>query len=336
MTYLHVRRLCCLLIPGSLLAVALAAQAQQFDPPYPPTSADPGAVEPFPESPGTGPAIPGMPPAWSPQRTITNRSGTVRNTHQQTTSEDGSQQLREHVVENPRGEMVQSWERSQTDDGYLYRRSQTFTAPDGTLLRQHESSVSGTDPYNYTRQNQNTLRDGRTILHSQTRTWDGTTGTMERTFSGPNGQTLESQRPWTPDDTWSAEGGAPRGESVPPQPAATQPPAAYGFGAVSPPAERPQEKKLGWAEKLNPFRKGGLFRPNKKPPSSPPRSSGFTMGSSGQSGAGRVPSGLSRRQPGEPSPNSHRPPWAGHSSSSSPPHQTGMASTTRPGQGRNR
>lgn len=306
MTYLHVRRLCCLLIPGSLLAVALAAQAQQFDPPYPPTSADPGAVEPFPESPGTGPAIPGMPPAWSPQRTITNRSGTVRNTHQQTTSEDGSQQLREHVVENPRGEMVQSWERSQTDDGYLYRRSQTFTAPDGTLLRQHESSVSGTDPYNYTRQNQNTLRDGRTILHSQTRTWDGTTGTMERTFSGPNGQTLESQRPWTRD------------------------------AAATPPVESPKEKKLGWAEKLNPFRKGGLFRPNKKPPSSPPRSSGFTMGSSGQSGAGRVPSGLSRRQPGEPSPNSHRPPWAGHSSSSSPPHQTGMASTTRPGQGRNR
>src|SRR3990170_4819761 len=125
------------------------------------------------------------------------------------TSDDEIERLRQHVVENPRGEMVQSWERSQTEDGYLYRRGQTFTAPDGTMLRQHEQALSGTDPYNYTRQHEMTLRDGRTILHSQTRSWDGTTGTMERTFSGPNGQTREFQHAWTPDDLASGDPGEP-------------------------------------------------------------------------------------------------------------------------------
>ena len=60
-------------------------------------------------------------------------------------------------------------------------------------------TLSGSDPYNYTREHSITLPDGRTINQTQVRTWDGTDGTMERSFIGPNGQTHQSLRSWTPD-----------------------------------------------------------------------------------------------------------------------------------------
>ena len=40
---------------------------------------------------------------------------------------------------------------------------QASVSPDGTLLREHERSVTGTDPYNYQRQHTVTLPDGRTV-----------------------------------------------------------------------------------------------------------------------------------------------------------------------------
>jgi len=97
--------------------------------------------------------------------------------------------------------MTQTWQRSQTEEGYHFQHQQTWTAPDGTVRRQHEMTLSGTDPYNYQRRMSTTLPDGRSVNMEQTRTWDGTSGTMERTFSGPNGQSRTFQRPWSPDDT---------------------------------------------------------------------------------------------------------------------------------------
>lgn len=143
--------------------------------------------------------------------------------------------------------------------------------------------VSGTPP-TWTRQQQVQLRDGRTITHDQTRSWDGTPGTMERTFAGPNGQQRYSQRPWTPDDPSS-----------------------------SPPDAPPEKSKTwGWVEKLNPFRKGGPFRPSKPDSASPPHGSGFTIGSGQNRGVEHAPQGLTKKQPGEPSPSWRRPPWAGN------------------------
>jgi len=297
----------CLIAIASLAALGAAAQAQQYDSLYllPATqsggSADPGVEPP-------GPAIPGVsgtPTTWPQQRTTTNRAGTVRNTHRWAAPQDGSPYRREHEVTNPRGEMIQSWERAQNEGGYLYRRSQTFNAPDGTPLRQHERTLSGTDPYNYTRQHQVQLRDGRTITHDQTRSWDGTTGTMERTFAGPNGQQRNSQRPWAPDDPSSP----PPAVAIPSSPPAGSPPVA----------EPEKSKTWGWVEKLNPFRKGGPFRPSKPAPASPRHGPGFTIGSGQHRGVEHVPHGLTKRQPGEPSPGWRRPPWAGnpHASSSS-------------------
>lgn len=204
-----------------------------------------------------------------------------------------------------------AWERSQNQEGYLWRRWQSFSAPDGTPLREHTRSILGTDPYNYTRQHEITLRDGRTISHDLTRSWDGTTGTMERTFSGPNGQTRSFQHAWAPDDVPPTE----------PPPTALEPPVqemerlranrwAGRVDAVGPPAESPG--KWGWLEKLNPFRKrsGPAFGTSASRPS-PPRRAGFTVGSGGRGGISRVPHGLANRNPGQPSPKSHRPPWAG-------------------------
>ena len=97
-------------------------------------------------------------------------------------------------TESSRGDGASTWPNAgastRTDDGYQLQREQTWTAPDGTVRKQHEMTFSGTDPYNYQRQKTITLPDGRTVTMEQTRTWDGTSGTMERTFTGPNGRRL--------------------------------------------------------------------------------------------------------------------------------------------------
>ena len=318
-----------LVVLASLLAAGVAAEAQEIDPFEVPLPADPGPIEAPPSTPDAGPAIPGVPdpgvadpaPTWQYQRTTTNRAGTVQNTHQHTSSGDpvqGTEQYqRQHVVTNPRGEMVQSWERLQSQEGYQYRRAHTFTAPDGTLLRQQEWNRTGTDPYNYTREHQHQLRDGRTIMHRQTRSWDGTAGTMEKSFAGPNGQTRQFQRPWAPDEQLSPEPGP-----IAPEPTA----------ATTTPAEQPKKNRWGWMEKLNPFRKGGPLRPAKP---SPRRRAGFTIGSGSPSGTGLRPHGLNKTRPGNPSPNSRRPSWAGPHGGS-PPGQAGPSASRPSGGGRNR
>ncbi len=304
------------------MGVGPLTQAQHADLPYVPQAAAPAGVEADSSPAPTGPVIPNFPataPAWSPNRTTTNAPGSVQNTHRWAGSEDGSQYRREHTVTNPRGPMTQSWERSRNEEGYQYRRQQTFTAPDGTPLRQHERSYSGTDPNNYTRQNRVELRDGRTILHQQTRSWDGTTGTRQQTFNGPNGQTRYSEH------TWRA------------------PPAAPGTVAperAAPPVEPPKKRNpWGWLEKLNPFRKGGLLGPSKPPAEPPARARGFTIGSGHRDPPGHVPQGVSNRQPGRPSPNSQRPPWAGgpHASTANPGKSASpAASGPVPSRGKNR
>lgn len=312
-----------LVIPVWLLAASTVASAQEPGSVYSAVPVDPGGAGPLTQPPATGPAIPGVPeppPAWTQQRTTMNHAGTVRNTHQQMNSEDGSQQLRQHIVTNPRGEMTQTWEQSQTQDGYLYRRSQTFNAPDGTPLRQHEWSRSGTDPNNYARQREMQFGDGRTLLQSQTRSWDGVTGTMQKTFEGPNGQTRQVERAWTPDGESSLEPA-----TFPP------PPTVAGSDAAAPLKTKPgQRKAWGWLDKLNPFRKSRSPQSAQSASRRSARGSGFTMGSGGSGRMGQIPSGLSKKQPGQPSPNSHRPAWAGRSSSAQ------AASPPGVGHGRNR
>jgi len=336
-TCLDIARPFCLIliIPVWLLAASIAVLAQEPGSPSLPVPVDPGAIAPSTGPALTSPAIPGVPetpPTWTQQRTTMSHAGTVRNTHRQMNSEDGSQQLRQHVVTNPRGEMTQTWEQSEADDGFLYQRSHTFNAPDGTPLRQHEWSRAGTDPNNYTRQREVQLRDGRTILHSQTRSWDGVTGTMEKTFQGPNGQTRQIERPWAPDAEAFAEPGTTIAGPAPAElPALPPPPTVAGGGAAAGPEAKPEKRKAwGWLEKLNPFRRNRSPQGATSGQSSSPRGSGFTLGSGGRGRMGHVPPGLSKKQPGQPSPNSHRPAWAGHPSSPQ------AASPPAHGRGRNR
>ncbi|NQT12847.1 MAG: hypothetical protein HQ582_08860 [Planctomycetes bacterium] len=294
MTCLDLSRSLRLLIPVWFLAASVTALAQEPGSAYTPLPSNPGYQAPLGEPLATGPAIPGVPaapPVWTQQRTTMNQAGTVLNTHRQMNSEDG----------------------------YLYQRSHVFNAPDGTPLRQHEWNRTGTDPNNYTRQHEMQLRDGRTILHGQTRSWDGVSGTMERTFQGPNGQTRQVERPWTPDGDLPLQ---PDATIVGPAPGelSTLPPSptVEGAGPGAGPEAMPARKKAwGWLDKLNPFRKNRSPRAAEsgRRPSLP--GSGFTMGAGGRGRMGQVPPGLTRNQPGQPSPNSHRPAWAGHSSSQS-------------------
>jgi hypothetical protein len=346
-----------LIVLVSLVTVGVV-EAQQLDPPYVPTAQDSRGVNAMPGAPATGPVIPGVseaPPTWAQERAAGNHPGTVTNSHQRAVSEDGTWYQREHVVTNPNGQRIQSWERSRDEEGYLYRQSQTFHAPDGTQIRQHERTRSGSDPYNDTRQHQVQLRDGRTIVHDQTRSWDGTSGTRERTFSGPNGQTRHFQRPWTPEGRLS-----PDADVAVPQPTHAGPttvpaPRVGGADAARPPVEPPKRKMWAWLEKLNPFRKGGPLRPS-RPASPPPGGPGFTIGSghrsngdmgfghrsNGDMGSGHggnvdhVPRGLSNRPPNLPSTHWRRPPWR-QAPPASPPQRPSLppsASRPRPSHGR--
>jgi hypothetical protein len=145
---------------------------------------------------------------------------------------------------------------------------------------------------------------------------------MEKSFTGPNGQTRSSERPWAPDDLASSAPGpiVPDDPTTEPTPATTpvEPPATA-------PVEPPKKNRWGWVGKLNPFRKGGPFRSGKP---APPRRAGFTIGSGGSSSLGRMQHGLNQNQPGTPSPNSRRPSWAGPNGGPPPGHL--KASASRP------
>ncbi|NUQ62944.1 MAG: hypothetical protein HUU20_10665 [Pirellulales bacterium] len=207
-------------------------------------------------------------------------------------SEDGAGYRYEHTVVNPQGEMTMSRERTTTGDGFSYQRQHVWTAPDGAVVRQHTWSGTQSDPYNYHREKTMTLPGGRTMTHTQSRTWDGETGTMERTFEGPNGQYREQSRPWTPDDVTkpSVSGETIAADSVPPEGAEA--------GAVAPSADSEQEEN-GFFGKLKAWGKR-TFGPGDRASKSTGRS-GFTLGSGARNrvGTSAAPRGLSKQTPGQ-------------------------------------
>ncbi len=207
---------------------------------------------------------------------------------------------RQHVVTNPRGQMLHTWEGSTTEDGYTFRREHRFTDPDGNLLRQHEWSTSGTDPYNYRREKTITLRDGRTIRHTQTRTWDGTSGTMQRTFLGPNGQTRQSERPWVPEFYLADDPQASPQEQLPDRRFAARP-----VGGAPPPAASLPDKRTSFGRFFGKLfgSSGKTFRGSRPAPTQRP---GFTVGSGGHLGQQRNRHGLSKKPPGQLFSETHR------------------------------
>ncbi|TVS11906.1 MAG: hypothetical protein EA424_23215 [Planctomycetaceae bacterium] len=135
-----------------------------------------------------------------------NQQGTVTNTHRYLDAPEEGRYVREHVVTNPRGEITQTWERVNTD------------------------------PYNDTREHTITLPDGRTIHHSHVRTWDGTDGTMERSFTGPNGQ----ERWWQKLNPFGNRGNASAGSA-----AASGPGRGFTIGTPNSNSGRPSTVRSG-------------------------------------------------------------------------------------------
>jgi hypothetical protein len=265
----------------ALLAAAVAftasgqGWAQEASVPAPPAP----QIGPSLGAPQTGPADPSQAPAGAQEPTVPwgdwlgreghNPPRNSVNAWQRSVSEDGDTLRREHTVTNPADRMTQTWERSRTEEGYQLEHRQTWTAPDGTVLRQHEMTFSGTDPYNYQRQKTITLPHGRTMTMEQSRTWDGVSGTMQRTFTGPNGQTQTFEHSWSPENTVRQQRPA-TGEDTP---------AKEGF----------------WA-KLNPFRRSNAGAG--KLTSAPGRRWGFTVGAGGPPKLIGQPRGLAKKQPG--------------------------------------
>ncbi len=344
MTGSFIRLLATVMVGMSALTPYLS-RAQETEPAILPSAVGGESVTPVPTA--------DPPPAtsvWTYERQMQNQAGTVTNTHRHLNAPEQGQYVRQHVVTNPRGEMTQTWERTNNDEGYLYRRSQIRTGADGAPLRQHELMVAGTDPRNYTREHTITLPDGRTMQQTQIRAWDGTNGTMERSFVGPNGQTKTSQHNWAP--------GGMNGQNLQFQTGAS------GVTAAAPPMARPSTaepaRKVRWWNKLNPFRSGGSEMAQSGAVSPPRR--GFTIGTSGANATrsaasgnvaeGSVASGnalsgkVERRSIQasiQASQNTHRPSWAGgpprsvrSQSSAAHSQRTQTASRPKPGRGRNR
>lgn len=201
---------------------------------------------------------------------------------------------------NPQGQHTQLYERSVTDNGYSIHREQTWTNPDGTPLRQHETTITRTDPHNFQREKVITLRDGRTIEHGYTQSWDGTTLQRERTFSGPNGQTHSLQQSWTVPSDGSqptTPPATPTEPGVPEQPA-SQPVADLPEMAGS--TEGSLETNRTTLEKLNPFASKTTTTDGSKPSRSRmTRPSGFTLGASARGTARADTRELTKRQPGQ-------------------------------------
>jgi hypothetical protein len=271
-----------------------------IDPTLPHADPVPLPTEPTPPAPAPAPA----PAPWTWQHQTQNQQGTVTNLHERTRSQDGNAYNYQHSVTRPNGSHIQLREYSQTEEGYQLMRQQRFYKPDGSLLREHGMSVTGTDPYNYQRQMTHTFRDGRTMDKTFARSYDGTTGTMERSFIGPNGQLRQSERPWTPDDL--ADTYTPIVDSIElPTPQDVGLPTAEQLGTVSPTVVDPlaptttTKAEEGFFSRLNPFKK----RESKSMAgsSATAKRSGFTIGSFGRSrqmdtmppGQARKASGLS-------------------------------------------
>jgi hypothetical protein len=261
---------------------------------------------------GTAPIAPTLPPAeptppvqgpapWTWQHQTQNQQGTVTNLHERTQDQDGNAYNYQHSVTRPNGSHTQLRDYSQTDEGYHLMRQQRFYKPDGTLLREHGMAVTGTDPYNYQRQMTHTFRDGRTMDKTFTRSYDGTTGTMERSFVGPNGQVRQFERPWAPDDL--VDTGTPIVASVDsPTPQEAGLPTTEQLGTISPTIVDPlapttSKAKEGFFSRLNPFKNRESKRSAGS--SSTARRSGFTIGSFGRSRRmDTIPPGQARKASG--------------------------------------
>ena len=271
--------------------------AVPIDPTLPP--AEPAPLPPQPAPPAPEPA------PWTWQHQTQNQQGTVTNLHERTRAQDGNAYSYQHSVTRPSGSQTQLREYSQTDQGYQLMRQQRFYKPDGTLLREHGMSVTGTDPYNYQRQMTHTFRDGRTMDKTFTRSYDGTTGTMGRSFVGPNGQVRQFERPWTPDSLVDTETPilGPVDASTPTAQeaslAATEQLGAASPTIVDPLAPTTTKADEGFLSRLNPFKKRESKRMTGS--SATAKRSGFTIGSFGRSrrmdtlspGQARKASGLS-------------------------------------------
>ncbi len=275
-----------------------------------------GGLAPAVSGPARGPAInPRVPSAFphgNYQWSSGNPAGTVTNTRRGLIDEDANRRLREHVVTNPRGEMVQTWDRSRTEDGYLFRRSQTWTDADGNPVRSHQWSMAGSDPYNSTRQQDMTFRDGRTMEHSQVRSWDGTTATMEHSFVGPNGQTRTFQRAWSPGEF--AGGRTPAVEAgVPALGRAGRSMETAAGDRVPREIPRSVVKRPNWLQRLNPFHWDGPAGSELRRDAKLARRWGFTIGAGSSESQGPSPQmhGLGRNSPGSPAARAGRPAWAG-------------------------
>jgi hypothetical protein len=201
---------------------------------------------------------------------------------------------------NPQGQHTQLYERSVTDNGYSIHREQTWTNPDGTPLRQHDTTITETDPYNFQREKVITLRDGRTIEHGYTQSWDGTTRQRERTFSGPNGQTHNFQQSWTVPSDGSQPTPPP---ATPTEPGVPEQPASQPVADLSEMAgatEGSLETNRTTLQKLNPFASKTTTTDGSKPSRSRmTRPSGFTLGASARGTARADTRELTKRQPGQ-------------------------------------
>lgn len=317
----------CTLISG----IATGQEGETIPPTMP--VADPVMVPLDPVPPPTDPVLPPAEPTapetvppWTWQHQTQNQQGTVNNLHERTGGPDGNYSY-QHSVTRPNGSHTQLREYSQTEEGYQYMHQHRFYQPDGTLLREHSSSLTGTDPYNYQRQMTHTFGDGRTMEQTFTRSYDGTTGTMERSFVGPNGQVRQFERPWAPDGLAGME--TPQTDPATlPGPQEVGLPAAEQLGIVPPtivdplaPATTPKadEGFLSW---LNPFKKRGAnASAGSAGSTATAKRSGFTIGSFGQSRQmGTLPPGQARKASGLSEPSQMRSMKADAKQIGPPPH----------------
>jgi hypothetical protein len=118
----------CLSVVMTIATSAVCAQD-----PAPPTPPQPEVTTPPERLPRVDPSQ--LPPEWTYERQIQNPSGTVTNTHRYLDVPEDGRYVRQHIVTNPRGEMTQTWERVNTEEGYEYRRSQTWS-PDEPIAGQ--------------------------------------------------------------------------------------------------------------------------------------------------------------------------------------------------------
>lgn len=232
----------------------------------------PELVSPDPDIP-LGPMPPEQPSVdspleWTHTRTNTNAAGSASNTHQNYASEDGNTYMRRHMVTNPSGRMTHTRER--THDG---------------------------DSYAFSREKNRVFRDGRTMDMTRTHGWDAEsgTGTMSRTFEGPNGH-RSFERPWSPDgelaDMHPPFGpNGPRTLDTPEQPDRGMHNMWGFFGST----KKSKPDGSFWS-KLNTFRRAEKSMAGPKPS---PRHSGFTLGSTARHNVNAPRYGLAKKQAGQ-------------------------------------